>query len=127
MPLTVGDRLGPYEILTLIGAGGMGEVYRAKDTKLGRQVAIKVLPGHLADETSARERLRREAVLVAESIVCSLISFLLCRKLLAVVTSITPVERESKWYLREQKKRCLAAGEQSAGQTSLFLGPDKTK
>ena len=44
MTLTAGDRLGPYEILAPIGAGGMGEVYRAKDTKLDREVAIKVLP-----------------------------------------------------------------------------------
>src|ERR1022692_1102718 len=61
MPLSSGDKLGPYEILSAIGAGGMGEVYRAKDTKLGRQVAIKVLPGHLSANPSARERLRREA------------------------------------------------------------------
>ena len=65
MPLSAGSRLGSYEILALIGAGGMGEVYRARDTKLGRPVAIKVLPGHLADDTSARERLRREAVAAA--------------------------------------------------------------
>jgi eukaryotic-like serine/threonine-protein kinase len=65
VPFSVGDKLGPYEILALVGAGGMGEVYRAKDTKLGRQVAIKVLPGHLAADTSARERLRREAVAAA--------------------------------------------------------------
>src|ERR1035441_9101812 len=61
MPLSSGDKLGPYEILSAIGAGGMGEVYRAKDTKLGRQVAIKQMPGHLAANPSARERLRREA------------------------------------------------------------------
>jgi eukaryotic-like serine/threonine-protein kinase len=65
MPLSAGDKLGAYEIVAQIGAGGMGEVYRAKDTKLGRQVAIKVLPGHLAADTSARERLRREAVAAA--------------------------------------------------------------
>src|ERR1035438_5171602 len=62
MPLSQGTKLGPYEIVSAIGAGGMGEVYRAKDTKLGRQVAIKVLPGHLAANASARERLRREAL-----------------------------------------------------------------
>src|SRR5579863_279349 len=65
MPLSAGDKLGAYEILAPIGAGGMGEVYRAKDTRLGRQVAIKVLPGHLAADSSARERLRREAVAAA--------------------------------------------------------------
>ncbi|MBY0508482.1 MAG: protein kinase [Bryobacteraceae bacterium] len=61
MPLSPGDRLGIYDIVAPIGAGGMGEVYRARDTKLGRQVAIKVLPAHLASNPSARERLRREA------------------------------------------------------------------
>ena len=47
MPILTGKRLGPYEILSAIGAGGMGEVYRAKDTRLNRIVAIKVLPPHL--------------------------------------------------------------------------------
>ncbi len=49
MSLTAGTRLGPYEILAPIGAGGMGEVYKAKDTRLERTVAIKVLPAHLAE------------------------------------------------------------------------------
>jgi Tol biopolymer transport system component/predicted Ser/Thr protein kinase len=56
-----GKRLGPYEILSSIGAGGMGEVYRAKDTRLDRIVAIKVLPPHLADRAELRERFEREA------------------------------------------------------------------
>ena len=51
-----GSRLGPYEVVAPIGAGGMGEVYRARDTRLGRDVAIKVLPAQFADN---RERLRR--------------------------------------------------------------------
>jgi serine/threonine protein kinase len=56
-----GKRLGPYEILSSIGTGGMGEVYRAKDTRLDRIVAIKVLPPHLADRAELRERFEREA------------------------------------------------------------------
>jgi serine/threonine protein kinase len=58
-------RLGPYEILVAIGAGGMGEVYRARDTRLDRVVAIKVLPGHLAGDPSLRARFEREARVVS--------------------------------------------------------------
>ena len=61
MAILPGKRLGPYEILSSIGAGGMGEVYRAKDTRLDRIVAIKVLPDHLADRAERRERFEREA------------------------------------------------------------------
>jgi len=61
MNLSSGTRLGPYEILAPLGAGGMGEVYRARDTRLGRDVAIKILPQHLADTPEARQRFQREA------------------------------------------------------------------
>ncbi len=61
MPLSSGTRLGPYEILALLGAGGMGEVYRARDTRLERTVAIKVLPAHLAASPERRQRFEREA------------------------------------------------------------------
>lgn len=61
MTLATGTRLGPYEILTLLGAGGMGEVYRARDTRLDRPVAIKVLPEDLASDDVRRERFEREA------------------------------------------------------------------
>ena len=60
MALSAGDKLGPYEILAPIGKGGMGEVYKARDTRLKRDVAIKVLPQAFATE-SARERFQREA------------------------------------------------------------------
>jgi serine/threonine protein kinase len=60
-----GTRLGPYEVSDLIGAGGMGEVYRARDTRLGRDVAVKVLPGHVAKNPEALTRFAREARAVA--------------------------------------------------------------
>ena len=63
--LDPGTRLGPYEILAAIGAGGMGEVYRAKDTRLGRDVAIKVLPHHLSAQPEVRARFEREAKTVS--------------------------------------------------------------
>src|SRR4029453_15676497 len=58
--LPSGSRLGPYEILGPVGAGGMGVVYRARDGRLDRDVAIKILPAALTDSGDARERLRRE-------------------------------------------------------------------
>jgi len=65
MPLKPGDRLGPYAIVAPIGAGGMGEVYKARDTRLNRDVAVKILPDHLARDPQALARFRREAEAVA--------------------------------------------------------------
>ncbi len=65
MPLFTGARLGPYEILAPLGAGGMGEVYRARDTKLNRDVAIKVLPDHFANDPERLARFQREAQVLA--------------------------------------------------------------
>jgi eukaryotic-like serine/threonine-protein kinase len=61
MAFTSGSRLGPYEILAPLGTGGMGEVYRARDTRLDRTVAIKILPPHLSDDPTLRQRFEREA------------------------------------------------------------------
>jgi Tol biopolymer transport system component len=65
MNLSPGTRLGPYEILSPLGAGGMGEVYRARDTRLGRDVAVKVLPQHLSANSEVRTRFEREAKTVS--------------------------------------------------------------
>ena len=75
MPLTAGTKLGPYEVLTPIGTGGMGEVYRARDTRLERTVAIKVLPGQLAADPEFRTRFEREAKAISQlshSHICTL-------------------------------------------------------
>jgi serine/threonine protein kinase len=61
MAFTSGTKLGPYEIVSVLGAGGMGEVYRAHDTRLGRDVAIKVLPQHLRSNPDLKARFEREA------------------------------------------------------------------
>jgi len=66
MALPAGTRLGPYEILTPLGAGGMGEVYKARDTRLGRDVAIKVPPAHLSANPEVRARFEREARAISQ-------------------------------------------------------------
>ncbi len=65
MTLSPGVRLGPYEITGAIGAGGMGEVYQATDTRLGREVAIKVLPADLTSDPDRLRRFRHEAQAIA--------------------------------------------------------------
>src|ERR1051326_8744835 len=65
MPLAAGDRLGHYEIIASIGSGGMGEVFRAHDTKLKREIALNVLPDAFADEPGRMARFQREAEVLA--------------------------------------------------------------
>jgi eukaryotic-like serine/threonine-protein kinase len=65
VPLVAGTKLGPYEIRASLGKGGMGEVYRARDSRLGRDVAVKVLPEHLSSDAQALKRFEREARAVA--------------------------------------------------------------
>src|SRR5262245_4606850 len=64
--MTAGTRLGPYEIVAPLGAGGMGEVYRARDTRLDRTVAVKILPSGLAADPQFRERFDREARAISQ-------------------------------------------------------------
>src|SRR5512136_1149727 len=66
MPLAPETRVGPFEVIDLLGAGGMGEVYRARDTRLGRIVALKVLPADTLADDTARARLLREASLASQ-------------------------------------------------------------
>src|ERR1035441_10826754 len=66
MALTPGTKFGPYEMQSPLGAGGMGEVYRATDTKLGRDVALKVLPAEMAQDPERLSRFRREAKVLAQ-------------------------------------------------------------
>src|SRR5499425_284373 len=61
MPLAPGTKLGPYEVLSPLGAGGMGEVFRARDTRLGRDVAVKILPRDMSADTARKQRFEREA------------------------------------------------------------------
>src|SRR5215831_2346147 len=65
MPLAPGMQLGPYEITAPLGAGGMGEVYRARDKRLERTVAIKILPPHLSSDPVRKQRFEREAKIVS--------------------------------------------------------------
>ncbi|MGA2419262.1 MAG: serine/threonine-protein kinase [Candidatus Acidiferrum sp.] len=65
MPLSSGTKIGVYEVSSLLGVGGMGEVYRSRDSKLSRQVALKVLPSGVAADTERLTRFRREATLLA--------------------------------------------------------------
>lgn len=73
MPLGPGTRLGPYEIPAAIGAGGMGRIYRARDSRLERTVASKVLPEHVASDPELKQRFEREAKIVSEVLLEALV------------------------------------------------------
>jgi serine/threonine protein kinase len=66
MQIAAGTRLGPYELVSFIGAGGMGEVWRARDTRLDRSVAVKVLPNEFAENPALRLRFQREARIISQ-------------------------------------------------------------
>jgi eukaryotic-like serine/threonine-protein kinase len=105
VPLPVGTKLGPYEVVSPLGAGGMGEVYRAHDTRLGRDVAIKVLPQHLSEDPDLKARFEREARVVSSlnhPHICHLYDVgsqdgteYLVMELLSIVTGLAAVRRSS--------------------------------
>lgn len=87
MTLASGTRLGPYEVAGAIGAGGMGEVFRARDTKLNRDVAIKVLPAEFANDPDRLARFTREAQTLAS---LNLLSLLGANERLARLSALLP-------------------------------------
>ena len=109
MSLTPGSRIGPYEVLAAIGAGGMGEVYRARDARLGRDVAIKVLPAAFSADRERLDRFEQEAraaaalnhqniLVVYDRRPVGLELNKMRRKIVAVVNAIQPGEyRELVW------------------------------
>ncbi len=80
MALAVGSHLGPYEVLSAIGAGGMGEVYKATDTRLERTVAIKALPAHVPSDPDLKQRFEREAKTISSPSLTSARSMISARK-----------------------------------------------
>ena len=110
MALTSGTKLGPYEILSPLGAGGMGEVYRAKDTRLDRTVAIKVLPTHLSDDPELKQRMEREAKAISalqHSNICTLYDigtqdgtdFLVMELSLIHISPPNPHQSDTQWFI----------------------------
>jgi serine/threonine protein kinase len=102
MPLASGTRLAVYEIQAPIGAGGMGEVYRATDTKLGRGVAVKILPTEMAQDPDRLARFHREARAVATLNHPNVVT------LYSVASLRLPVQWPRGWLRRMRKVSCIA-------------------
>ena len=118
MTLAAGTRLGPYEILAPIGAGGMGEVYRAKDTRLGRDVAVKVLPAHMSSSAELRQRLEREAKTISQLShphICALYDV---GQRTAPTTSSWSSSRARRWRTGSARARCRSTRPCGSGSRS---------
>jgi serine/threonine protein kinase len=106
MPLANGIKLGPYEIVAPLGMGGMGKVYRARDTRLDRTVAIKILPSHLSDDATRRQRFEREAKVISSlnhPHICTLYDI---GRQDGVDFIVMEYRKESRWRRGWQKGRC---------------------
>ncbi len=112
MPLEPGTTLGPYEILSPIGAGGMGEVYKARDTRLNRTVAIKVLPEHVASDPDLKQRFEREAKTISS------LNLTPCKPRSAVPGPVGSTRRSTK--------RTVLLGEAVGRAPEPFLAPSST-
>src|ERR1017187_1675081 len=116
MPLSTGTKLGTYEVRSAIGAGGMGEVYQAHDTKLGRDVAIKVLPEAFAHDPERLARFQREAKMLASlnhpniATIYGLEQFRLCAARVARPPASAASSRSSKPGRIQRNAYSLAAG-----------------
>ena len=103
--LSPGTKLGPYEIVSQLGAGGMGEVYRARDTRLGRDVALKVLPASFASEADRLRRFEQEARAVAPNCWKVKASARFSRKVLCRSARRSSMECRSRTVWRRPTKR----------------------
>jgi len=114
MALAPATRLGPYEILQPIGAGGMGEVYRARDTRLERAVAIKILPPHLSSDPIRKQRFEREAKVISSlnhPHICTLYDVgSLSSGFSYLVTELVEGETPREWLKRAPFARALHRG-----------------
>ena len=127
MTVSVGSRLGPYEVVSQLGAGGMGEVWKARDCRLDRTVAIKVLPERLSSSPEVRERLEREAKTISSlshSHICALYDvgkegatdYLVMEYLEGETLSARPRAGVCRW------SRCCATGPRSPTRSTRRTG-----
>ncbi len=125
MSLSAGTRLGAFEIIASIGAGGMGEVYKARDTRLDRVVAIKALPEHLAENPERKQRFEREAKAISQlnhPHICTLYDIGRDRSKLVVLLEAPVATGRHDYVVQKLDPEDLARLSQPFGQHPIFLG-----